>query len=262
MFGFLSASTTVLTDDDATNFVQDLRAVDELNKTRSIDGKTPLALHIFLDTDGGKLGTAEVITKALCRYKGKISVFVETCSMSAGTLIALCAQDIHLLQYAYLGKIDPQIGSGFMRMSSFGITGCAKKSFKTNWISDLFELMEGPADSATNRMIDLLGDVGDTKGWSVQFAQNIVQHLLKGVNGADGAYDHDKPYDYTDLMKFWVSDEADEDGDSDGEVCHNPKLFDGWPESAKALRGINIKPVPIAEHKNAMSNMLSSMSGL
>jgi len=68
-------------------------------------------IDLILHTPGGLVLASEQIAYALCRHKGKISVFVPHYAMSGGTLIALAADEIVMDDNAVLGPVDPQVGS-------------------------------------------------------------------------------------------------------------------------------------------------------
>jgi len=67
-------------------------------------------IDLILHTPGGLVLASEQIAYALCRHKGKVSVFVPHYAMSGGTLIAMAADEIIMDDNAVLGPVDPQIG--------------------------------------------------------------------------------------------------------------------------------------------------------
>ncbi len=67
-------------------------------------------IDMILHTPGGLVLAAEQIAMALCRHKGKVTVFVPHYAMSGGTLIALSADEIVMDDNAVLGPVDPQLG--------------------------------------------------------------------------------------------------------------------------------------------------------
>jgi ClpP class serine protease len=67
-------------------------------------------IDLILHTPGGLVLAAEQIAYALCRHKGKVTVFVPHYAMSGGTLIALAADELVMDENAVLGPVDPQIG--------------------------------------------------------------------------------------------------------------------------------------------------------
>ena len=67
-------------------------------------------IDIVLHTPGGLALAAEQIAHAICRRKGKVTVYVPHYAMSGGTLIALAADEIVMDPNAVLGSLDPQLG--------------------------------------------------------------------------------------------------------------------------------------------------------
>lgn len=67
-------------------------------------------IDMILHTPGGLVLASEQIAKALCKHKGKVTVFVPHYAMSGGTMIALAADEIIMDSNAVLGPVDPQIG--------------------------------------------------------------------------------------------------------------------------------------------------------
>ena len=67
-------------------------------------------IDIVLHTPGGLALAAEQIAHAICRRKGKVTVYVPHYAMSGGTLIALAADRIVMDPNAVLGSLDPQLG--------------------------------------------------------------------------------------------------------------------------------------------------------
>jgi len=240
-FSFLSYSTKTLVDTDAANFISDLRTIEEENELRD----TPLNIHLFIDTVGGKLATAEAICKAILQYDGKIVVFVADKAMSAGTMIALCGHEIYLRSHAQLGQIDPQIGSYWFWIPANSVEATNKRiaEFETPWIRDLLRGGMGPAQDANSRVVDLIDRIVEVRQWPKPFEDRIVSNLL--ANFMTGGYGHDKPYDYYDLKKFWDGDTSTDNSAVSVESAksveptesHNgyPPLYADWPKSAKIL---------------------------
>jgi Serine dehydrogenase proteinase len=245
-FSFFGTSTKTLTEIDATNFINDIREIEEAN----VDRDTPFNLHIFLDTNGGRLATAEIICKTLLQYEGRIKVFVNNHAMSAGTLIALCGHEIYLRSHAYLGCIDPQMGTGYFWLPANAVDHNNDKleEFETPWVRDMIRGLAGPANNANERVSGLFDRIAKVRQWSPEFKSNISRNLLD--NSESGGYGHDRPYDYLDLMDFWTIGISDE--------TNNPSLSKDWPTSAKCIRN----PLEVKKPANNNSTNYMSMLGL
>lgn len=85
-----------------------LTAEDVLSALATIDPNVPL--DVILDTPGGHGFEGEQIARAIKSHKGRKTVFVPFFGMSAGTIIALAADEIVMSDHAALGPIDAQFG--------------------------------------------------------------------------------------------------------------------------------------------------------
>jgi hypothetical protein len=244
---FMSYSTKSLVDEDSHNFITDLREIEEDNVNRQI----PLNLHIYIDTVGGRLSTAEVICKAMLQYPGHIRVYVSNKAMSTGTMIALSAHEIHLRRYAHLGQIDPQIGNYWFWLPANSIENTTNKldEYETPLFRDLMRSSVGPAKSANSRVMDLINRIAETRKWSATFKDAIYSNMLYNISS--GGYGHDMPIDYNDLQKFWPQSSTDKDStdkdstdkdstdenytDKEEDDFSNPFIYPDWPRSAKIL---------------------------
>jgi hypothetical protein len=74
-------------------------------------GQIPPETHIkiVICTHGGSLTNCEKILKKLKKHPGGYTAYIKNECFSAGTIIALGAQEIIMTDDSYLGKIDPQI---------------------------------------------------------------------------------------------------------------------------------------------------------
>ena len=88
---------------DHVNFEQ---AIDVMNAVRSAKKNGPIV--VIIHTLGGYSLAAELVAAALKAHPGPTAVYVPYVAMSAGTLIALAADKIHLGKNACLGPIATQ----------------------------------------------------------------------------------------------------------------------------------------------------------
>ena len=160
-FSFMGDSTQTLIGTDGNNFISDIRDIEDEN----MDRNEPTNIHLYIDTTGGNLSTAEVICKALLQYPGRVTVFVSNQAMSAGTLIALCGHTIMLRSHAHLGQIDPQIGSSWFWLPANSIEAASNKidEYETPWVRDLLRGGMGPAQNANARVADLLNRIAEVR---------------------------------------------------------------------------------------------------
>jgi ClpP class serine protease len=78
---------------------------------------TKAALAFFLGTEGGYLEVAQRIASTLRHHYRRVHFYVPDAAMSAGTVLVMSGDSIHMDYYSVLGPIDPQLpkpdGSGY-----------------------------------------------------------------------------------------------------------------------------------------------------
>lgn len=73
--------------------------------------------NLILNSGGGEVFSAQLISDAMTKYPGKIEVYVPKYAMSGATLLSFSGTNIHMSSYSSLGMLDAQIG-GFMSSGS------------------------------------------------------------------------------------------------------------------------------------------------
>ena len=66
-------------------------------------------LAFFLETSGGFIEITQRIATILRRHYNRVEFFVPDAAMSAGTVLVMCGDAIHMDYYSVLGPIDPQL---------------------------------------------------------------------------------------------------------------------------------------------------------
>lgn len=69
-------------------------------------------LTVLLTTNGGYIETVARIVETLRHYYGNVEFVIPNRAFSAGTVLALSGNAIHMDYYSRLGPIDPQVESG------------------------------------------------------------------------------------------------------------------------------------------------------
>ncbi len=95
---------------------------DAIEHRRRIDpAEAPphTTLAVILETNGGYIEVAERIADTLRHHYQRIDFIVPNYALSAGTVLAMCGDAIHMDYYSVLGPIDPQVqkqanGGGFV----------------------------------------------------------------------------------------------------------------------------------------------------
>lgn len=175
---FLGDGYESLGEKDARAFVDIMRTI-------------PPETHItlILKTMGGSMTSAEVIVHALLQHPGKVSVYIPYICMSAGTLIALAADEIFMDPNAFCGPIDPQMwGISVTSVVNF----CQKFSDSNTWIGDLARLASGQALAAMDRIRNVLKRNSDRSREFPMIDAELVS----------GKHNHDKPFFVEDMRRI------------------------------------------------------------
>lgn len=95
------SSSSIYDHINSTSAIQLLEAIRRVPCSETIE--------LILHTEGGEIGPALQIARALSQHKGSVLIYVPFYAYSAGTMLCLSARHIFLDQHAVLGPIDPQI---------------------------------------------------------------------------------------------------------------------------------------------------------
>jgi hypothetical protein len=80
-------------------------ALERLHKTKRRGDK----LYVILETPGGYIETAEAIVNVLRHHYRCVCFLIPTYAMSAGTVLVMSGNSIHMDYSSVLGPIDPQV---------------------------------------------------------------------------------------------------------------------------------------------------------
>lgn len=145
--------------------------------------KADTSVTLIINTCGGSLLAAEVIMNSLLNHPGKIITYIPYQAMSAGTLIALSSDEIHMDTNAYCGKIDPQMWiSGATDIVKYSNTTRAAQS---SFIGDMLALMGSQARDAIERVN---GDLRNICKKMTSYNHDLISEEL-----VYGNYNHDQP---------------------------------------------------------------------
>lgn len=181
VFGsYLYGSTTSLDKNDAINFLSKLRGIP-----------SDKDLDIIIHTNGGSLFAAETIINAIFSRKGKVRIHIPYYACSAGTLIALAADEIIMHEHAYIGPIDPQYTMGISATSISKFDA----SSSTSWVGDVVQLMKSDSDRSITRVKGLVSKICSSRA----IHDNEDDHLCDEL--ASGKYNHDQPIFYRDIQE-------------------------------------------------------------
>ncbi|MCD8195346.1 MAG: ATP-dependent Clp protease proteolytic subunit [Coprobacillus sp.] len=101
---FLEESKGVSSEIDEDDLVGFINATEDIDTSKGLD--------LILHTPGGSVEASESIVKFLRLKFNDIRVIVPQAALSAGTLLALCADSILMSSASFLGPTEPQFFSG------------------------------------------------------------------------------------------------------------------------------------------------------
>lgn len=190
--------STLISKEDINGFMSIIRGLD-----------CSKGLTLILHTPGGLPTAAESIVKYLREKFHYVEVIVCTYAMSAGTMIALGADQIIMGKHSFLGPIDPQfVLSENRQISAHSIVSqfeTAKKDFEKNpnnmqiWIPILSSLGLGLLEEA-KKSLDYSKKM--VQGW-------LIEYMLKDEEKAQKVADffidvkkhlnHGRPIGFTQI---------------------------------------------------------------
>jgi ATP-dependent protease ClpP protease subunit len=173
---------TCLSRQDATNIMKIMRLVDP-NKT----------LEIILETPGGSMTAAEVIVNCLLNHRGKVIVYVPRFALSAGTLIALAADEIYLEKNAFLGPVDPQFRFGYSAASLLQYTDNISET-NASWVTDLAKIVRIEASKSMKWILDIINRIYTYK--RRELTDKLFEFLVSGK------HNHERPLFFNDLSSI------------------------------------------------------------
>ncbi len=178
------------TSSDEVDRVTAAEALKAIKRTQSDKG-----IDLILHTPGGIGIYGEQIARALKAHPGAKSVFVPYLAYSAGTIIALAADEIHLSSVAALGPIDAQMPVGGKLYAPAAALASILREKNAEDVSDLV-LARAVAAKATikdgrSRAIELMK--GRYSWWT---ARKIARYLN------DGYLTHEYPIMYDQARRL------------------------------------------------------------
>lgn len=89
---------------------------DEIEEIKSLRGQKKRKLVVFVETNGGFVETVERMVSVFRKHYDTVEYVVPNCAYSAGTILVMSGDEIHMDYYSVLGPIDPQMESGMPGM--------------------------------------------------------------------------------------------------------------------------------------------------
>jgi len=200
-----------------------------LRAIRLTDEHVPI--DIILHTPGGLVLAAEQIACALCRHKGKVTVFVPHYAMSGGTLIALSADEIVMDVNGVLGPVDPQLqmpqGGGYVPAVS--VLAAMEKDNPNR--DDQTLIMADMAGKAIRQVHTTVYNLLRSNGMEEEKAREVADRL------SEGRWTHDYPISADEArgMGLPVSEDMPKEIYS---------LMDLYPQSGQRRPSVEYIPTP------------------
>tara|TARA_Y100000385_G_C13060554_1_gene624192 strand:+ start:1007 stop:1765 length:759 start_codon:yes stop_codon:yes gene_type:complete len=148
-------------------------------------------LEIIINARGGSIFSSDVILNILLLHDGEINIYIPYFSYSAGSMLALCANNLYLNNYSLMSPVDPQIDydknqqpvKSYLKYAR--VKGLSRMSF-----SDVMKYYECKSlyDDNIRNMKRMLRDK-----YSKNKMENIIKHFGRGI------YPHDKQFNIDEL---------------------------------------------------------------
>ena len=141
-------------------------------------------LDILIDSPGGEVNAAKMICDTLMTYKklfpeNKIRAYVQQSALSAATLIALCADELYLSEYAHMGLVDPQV----FGLSNLELKEATFQKGSSCW--DITHALKIRSDFNIKLIKNLLNNILSKNSKYSSNKQYIIDNLVNGeVHGA------------------------------------------------------------------------------
>lgn len=147
-------------------------AIEDVRKGRKTKSKKVV---FILETNGGFITVVQRIVDTLRKHYQRLEYIVPDSAMSAGTVLVLSGDAIHMDYFSVLGPIDPQIEKGNMNVSALGYlekyNEFIKKDIKTRLSAAEMAYFVKRFDPATLSFIEHQRDLSITllKEWLVKY---------------------------------------------------------------------------------------------
>ena len=183
-------------------------------------------IDLILHTPGGLVLAAEQIARALCRRRGKVTVFVPHYAMSGGTLLALAADEIMMDDNAVLGPVDPQLGQ-FPAVSILKVV----EQKKIDEVDDSTLILADMARKALRQIRESLVEILTSNRMAVDKAEALADKLSSGV------WTHDYPISVGEAQELGLPVSTD----MPQEVYQLMALY---PQAGSRRPSVNYIPIP------------------
>ncbi len=144
-------------------------------KVLEIPQKYEGRIDIILHCNGGDAYATEILVHLLLDYTaGPIHVWIPYKAMSAGTLIAMAVDKIHLESKAHMGPIDPQYSWGIAANDVLAVD--LKNSASS--VGDAMLFVQKGAEKVVNDWNVMIDSIASYHGWSEEQKRTVRERLM------------------------------------------------------------------------------------
>lgn len=156
-------------------------------------------LNIIVHSTGGDILSSDAIVNILHLHKGIINIYIPNIAYSAGSMIALCGDNIFMNNYSLMSPVDPQIDfsndeGNLLPVKSF------LKIVRTKGLKKLnndFILKYYECKSLYDDNIRHMKNILDNK-YSIRIKKNIIKNFGHGI------YPHERQFNIMDLKEMGI----------------------------------------------------------
>jgi membrane-bound ClpP family serine protease len=157
-------------------------------------------IYIVLQTNGGDMMWTEAICNSILSHKGKgkIRCYIPNYALSGGLMIALCCDEIIMIDSAIVSPCDGQfVAKANMSFPTSSIVDAISfkkeksEPVKEEWLSAFFD-----AKNCMSRQKDFVEKLCTAKGYDGSTHQIIYEEFFSGK------HNHDRAFTASDIVKF------------------------------------------------------------
>lgn len=157
-------------------------------------------LNIIIHSNGGDISSSDAIVNILYLHKGIVNIYIPNIAYSAGSMIALCGDNIFMNNYSLMSPVDPQIDfsnddGDLIPVKSFLKIVRTKglKKLKNDFILKYYEC-KSLYDDNIRHMKNIL----DRK-YSISVKKNIIRNFGHGI------YPHERQFNIKELKDMGLN---------------------------------------------------------
>ena len=154
-------------------------------------------INIVINSTGGDISSSDAIINILSLHKGKINIYIPRIAYSAGTMIALCADQLYMNNYSLLSLVDPQIDIGEETYSVKSFLNLKRNNGIVNLSEDnqlMFYECKKLYDDNIRNMNKILKN---------KYSKRVIKKIIKEFGEA--IYPHEKQFNINDIKDMEIN---------------------------------------------------------